>query len=81
MNTRVVVIVGSVIAALLVAVTIALFLVLGEMQRQADNASYQDCMARYGFEADAPAPPMSDDRDADAYIDSMVDAAEACSTD
>jgi hypothetical protein len=73
------IIVGSVVAALLVIVAIALFFVLGELRSQADDAAYKDCMARQGFAADEVPPPVSSDDELEEYLGLAVDAAEFCS--
>lgn len=79
MNTKkTVIIVGSVVAALLVGVIVALFLVLGEMQRQNDEAAYRDCMARAGFARDEPLPAFDDRELSNEYIRAMIMASERC---
>lgn len=77
MNTRALIVVGSGIAVLLAGVIVALVLVLGQLQSQASQDAYEDCMARYGFIADAPAPAMSEGEAAE-YIDALGEAASRC---
>jgi hypothetical protein len=74
-QTRIVVIVGSAVGALLVATIIVGVVILNTLRAQAENAAYQDCMARYGFAADTPPPATTDEN---AYIEAITAAAEAC---
>lgn len=70
---RLILVVGGIIAALLAAVLmvgVAIFVSLDAQQRE---ANYQDCMARHGFQHDAP-PAEADD----AYVDALVQAADRC---
>lgn len=75
---RVIIIVGSVVSALLVAVVVTLVIMLNTMNAQAENDRYQQCMARHGFPADKPVGAVSDE---DAYLHAIAAAAEACSSD
>lgn len=78
MNTRVVVIVGSVVAVALVGVMVALFFVLGEMRGQAERQAYEDCMASFGFPVDAGPPPGLSDEDFERHLGALADAADYC---
>lgn len=75
MSNRLVLIVGGIIAALLVAVVIVGIVLVNTIQADVSNRTFQDCMARQGYPADAP-PPVTDD--SEAYIDGLVAAAETC---
>lgn len=69
--------VGGIVAALLAAVLIVGILILNGMNAQRSQANYEDCMARYGFEADAPPAPGDD---VDNWIDGIAAASEKCSS-
>lgn len=75
---RLVIIFGSVIAALLIAVVVVGVVLLNTIQAEADEAAYQACMARQGFPHDAPPPVITDDDEMDTYIDAIMAAAERC---
>lgn len=77
-QTKVTLIVGSVVAALLVAAIIVGVMILNTMRAEAENDAYQDCMARHGFAADGP-PPSVAEGDEDDYLDAIVAAAAECS--
>lgn len=79
-QTRVIVIVGAAVAALLVATIVVGVVILNTLRSQAENQSYQDCMARYGHAVDAPAPDVAED-DMRAYTEDLVKAANACMAD
>lgn len=74
---RLILIVGGALAALLVAILVVVLMVFNQMRADAENRAYQQCMARYGYAADEGAVVPPDEQD--AYIDSLVAAAEACS--
>lgn len=77
-QTRIIVIVGSAVAALLIAAIIVGAVILNTLRQQAENDAYQDCMARHGFAADAPPPAVGED-DQDAFLEAITAAAEECS--
>ncbi|MFE7067478.1 hypothetical protein [Microbacterium sp. NPDC057658] len=79
-QTRIIVIVGSAVAALLIAAIIVGVVILNTLRAQAENEAYQECMARHGYAADAPAPAVADE-DQEEYLQDIVAAAEACSRD
>lgn len=74
---RITLIVGGALAALLIAVLVVGIMVFNQMRTDAENRAYQQCMARYGYAADEGAVVPEDAQD--AYIESLVAAAEACS--
>lgn len=78
-QTRIIVIVGAAVAALLVAAIIVGVVILNTLRAQAENDAYQACMARHGFAADAPPPAVDNEDEADVYLDGIVAAAEECS--
>lgn len=65
---RLVLIVGGVLAALLIAVLVTLVVLLNTMNSQADQRAFESCMTQLGYPVDAP---PSD-------ADGMLDAAGAC---
>ncbi|KKX96684.1 hypothetical protein AAY78_15305 [Microbacterium sp. Ag1] len=73
-------IVGSAVAALLVATIIIGVVILNTLRAQAENEAYQECMARYGFSADAPPPVVGEDSQ-DEHLNAITTAAEACLQD
>lgn len=77
-QTRVVVIIGSVIGVLLVVAIVVGIVIANTLNAQAARASYEDCMARRGYPVDAPAPAISSQTEADAYINRLAEAAAAC---
>lgn len=76
-QTKLIVAVGAILAALLIAAVIVGVVILNTLRTQAENDAYQDCMARYGYVADAP-PPVVSEEDQDSYIEDIAAAAEAC---
>lgn len=74
---RLVLVVGSIVSVLLVVVIVVGIVILNTMNAQAREREYRDCMARYGFAADEHVPGTTD---TDTYIESITEAAEACST-
>ena len=72
---RLVLIVGGALAALLIALLIVGISILNAIRADAEQRNYEACMARFGFEVDAPPPALTDE---DAYINSLVEAAERC---
>lgn len=77
MSNKVVIIVGSVVAAALVAVAIVVVILISTINAQAEEARYKACMSAAGYAGDAPG--MATDDELDAYIDGIVDTAEFCS--
>lgn len=75
-QTRIIVIVGSAVAALLIAAIIVGAVILNTLRQQAENDAYQDCMARHGYASDAPPPAATDDQD--EFLEGIAAAAEAC---
>lgn len=80
-QTRIVVIVGSVVGVLLVVAIVVGIIIANTLNAQSARASYEDCMARRGFPVDAPAPAVSNQSEADAYINRLAEAAAACHGD
>lgn len=76
-QTRIIVIVGSAVAALLVAAIIVGAVILNTLRQQAENDAYQECMARHGYAADAP-PPAAGEADQDDFLRDITAAAEEC---
>lgn len=72
---KLIIVVSSVLGALLLGVLIVGIVLVNTLTSQARQESYEDCMARQGFEADAP-PPVG--VDSDEYISAALEAAEFC---
>lgn len=70
MNVRVLL---GVIACMLLALTVAVVVLVGTLNRQAEHQAYLDCMARAGYAADDPELVNTD-------LDAVTDAAERCSS-
>jgi hypothetical protein len=79
MTNRVVLWVGGIVAALLVAVIVVVAVLINTIQSEAENQRYRDCMASQGHAADQPVSGVTTEEDLDAYIGDLVDAGEFCS--
>jgi hypothetical protein len=77
MTNKVVLWVGGVITALLIAVVVVVLVLVNTLNTQAENDSYQECMASMGFERGA-APEMPKGG-IEEYAKSAAEAAEFCS--
>lgn len=76
--TRTAWIVTSALGALLVAAVIVGLVIVGQLNTQADQRAFEDCMARKGHAVNEQAPPLSGDGEVAAYIDDLAAAAAAC---
>jgi hypothetical protein len=74
MSKRLVLWVAGVLAVLLVAVVVVGVVLINTMNAQAERQAWNDCLARYGYAVDEPAPPGADDD----YLEGLSDAAAAC---
>lgn len=78
-TNKVVLWVGGLLAALLVATIVVGLILVSTIRQQAAESEYRDCMARQGYAADEPPPAVTTDDELDDYLDQITDAAEFCS--
>ncbi|MFE5408761.1 hypothetical protein [Microbacterium sp. NPDC056569] len=77
-KNKLVLVVGGVLAALLIATIISVMVLINAIRAQDEEARYRDCMARQGYAADEPPAAVTTDEELDLYLDQITDAAELC---